>query len=60
LWYGVAQEGRVVRIMRKRLVRKSLDMIKELAAQEDKSAYNNFFESFGRQLKVTMLHTCTP
>jgi len=51
----ILQEGRVVRIMRKRLVRKSLDMIKELAAQEDKSAYNDFFESFGRQLKVGVI-----
>jgi len=51
----ILQEGRVVRIMRKRLVRKSLDMIKELAAQEDKAAYNDFFESFGRQLKVGVI-----
>eukprot|EP00240_Pyramimonas_obovata_P002496 CAMPEP_0118938622 /NCGR_PEP_ID=MMETSP1169-20130426/26548_1 /TAXON_ID=36882 /ORGANISM="Pyramimonas obovata, Strain CCMP722" /LENGTH=779 /DNA_ID=CAMNT_0006882621 /DNA_START=12 /DNA_END=2351 /DNA_ORIENTATION=- len=51
----ILQEGRVVRIMRKRLVRKSLDMMKAMAKEEDKSAYNTFFENFGRNIKVGVI-----
>ncbi len=51
----ILQESRVVRVMRKRLLRKSLDMIKEVADREDKKDYNTFWEAFGRNLKLGII-----
>ena len=51
----ILQESRVVRVMRKRLLRKSLDMIKEVAEREDKKDYNTFWEAFGRNLKLGII-----
>ncbi|KAI6686295.1 hypothetical protein NL676_032208 [Syzygium grande] len=48
----ILQESRVVRIMRKRLVRKTFDMIQELSESEDKEDYKKFWENFGRFLKL--------
>jgi heat shock protein beta len=51
----ILQESRVVRVMRKRLLRKTLDMIKEVAEREDKKDYNTFWEAFGRNLKLGII-----
>ncbi|KAG2584646.1 heat shock protein 90-5, chloroplastic-like [Panicum virgatum] len=48
----ILQESRIVRIMRKRLVRKTFDMIEELAEKEDKEDYKKFWESFGKFIKL--------
>ncbi|KAF9623576.1 hypothetical protein IFM89_003366 [Coptis chinensis] len=46
------QESRIVRIMRKRLVRKTFDMIQEIAEGENKEDYKKFWENFGKLLKL--------
>jgi len=51
----ILQESRVVRVMRKRLLRKTLDMIKELAEAEDTKKYDTFYEAFGRNLKLGII-----
>ncbi|WOK92645.1 heat shock protein 90-5, chloroplastic [Canna indica] len=48
----ILQESRIVRIMRKRLVRKTFDMIQELSESENKEDYKKFWESFGKLLKL--------
>jgi heat shock protein beta len=49
------QEGRVVRVMKRRLVRKTLDMLDDLSKAEDASAFNTFHENFGRNLKLGVI-----
>lgn len=46
----ILQESRIVRIMRKRLVRKTFDMIQDLA--ENKEDYRKFWENFGKFVKL--------
>ncbi|CAN0896240.1 Heat shock protein 90-5, chloroplastic [Linum grandiflorum] len=46
----ILQESRIVRIMRKRLVRKTFDMIQDLS--ENKEDYKKFWENFGRFVKL--------
>ncbi|KAL6844838.1 hypothetical protein ACP4OV_025497 [Aristida adscensionis] len=48
----ILQESRIVRIMRKRLVRKTFDMIQEIAEKDDKEDYKKFWESFGKFMKL--------
>lgn len=48
----ILQESRIVRIMRKRLVRKTFDMMQELAEREDKEDYKKFWENFGKFVKL--------
>ncbi|KAF3329727.1 heat shock protein 83-like protein [Carex littledalei] len=48
----ILQESRIVRIMRKRLVRKTFDMIQELSEKEDKEDYKKFWENFGKLIKL--------
>ncbi|XP_057961395.1 heat shock protein 90-5, chloroplastic [Malania oleifera] len=48
----ILQESRIVRIMRKRLVRKTFDMIQEIAEKENKEDYKKFWENFGKLLKL--------
>ncbi|XP_010528014.1 PREDICTED: heat shock protein 90-5, chloroplastic isoform X2 [Tarenaya hassleriana] len=48
----ILQESRIVRIMRKRLVRKTFDMIQEISGSENKEDYKKFWENFGRFLKL--------
>ncbi|KAJ3677522.1 hypothetical protein LUZ60_003246 [Juncus effusus] len=48
----ILQESRIVRIMRKRLVRKTFDMIQELAEKEDQEDYKKFWENFGKLIKL--------
>ncbi|PQQ17068.1 heat shock protein 90-5 chloroplastic [Prunus yedoensis var. nudiflora] len=48
----ILQESRIVRIMRKRLVRKTFDMIQEISESENKEDYKKLWENFGRFLKL--------
>ncbi|KMZ74338.1 Chaperone protein htpG family protein [Zostera marina] len=48
----ILQESRMVRIMRKRLVRKTFDMIDEIAKSEDNEDYKKFWENFGKLIKL--------
>lgn len=48
----ILQESRIVRIMRKRLVRKTFDMIQDLSESENKEGYKKFWENFGKFLKL--------
>ncbi|PIA63327.1 hypothetical protein AQUCO_00200977v1 [Aquilegia coerulea] len=48
----ILQESRIVRIMRKRLVRKTFDMIQDIADSENKEDYKKFWENFGKLLKL--------
>lgn len=48
----ILQESRVVRAMRKQLVKRSIDLISEIASREDKKDYETFWESFGRFIKL--------
>ncbi|GMH01828.1 hypothetical protein Nepgr_003667 [Nepenthes gracilis] len=48
----ILQESRIVRIMRKRLVRKTFDMIQEISENENKEDYKKFWENFGKFLKL--------
>ncbi|CAK8537092.1 unnamed protein product [Lathyrus sativus] len=48
----ILQESRIVRIMRKRLVRKTFDMIQDLSERENKEDYKKFWENFGRFIKL--------
>ncbi|CAK9142486.1 unnamed protein product [Ilex paraguariensis] len=45
-------DGELVRIMRKRLVRKTFDMIQELSESENKEDYKKFWENFGKFVKL--------
>jgi heat shock protein beta len=51
----ILQESRVVRVMRKRLLRKALDMIKEVSERPEKKDYDAFWEAFGRNLKLGII-----
>jgi heat shock protein beta len=58
----VLQESRVVRAIRKQLVRRSLDMLEEMAArpaeegmEEGGGAYATFWEAFGRYVKLGVI-----
>ncbi|KAJ7526014.1 hypothetical protein O6H91_17G077600 [Diphasiastrum complanatum] len=48
----ILQESRVVRMMKKRLVRKTFDMIDEIAKRENPEDYKKFWKSFGRHIKL--------
>ncbi|KAM3359300.1 heat shock protein 90-5, chloroplastic [Capsicum galapagoense] len=48
----ILQESRIVRIMRKRLVRKTFDMIQDLSESENKEDYKKFWENFGKFVKL--------
>ncbi|KAL2630130.1 hypothetical protein R1flu_014816 [Riccia fluitans] len=48
----ILQESRIVRIMKKRLVRKTFDMIEDIAKRENKEDYKNFWTNFGKNLKL--------
>lgn len=51
----ILQESRITRIMRKQLIKRSFDMIKDIAKREDKTDYNTFWESFGKNLKLGVI-----
>jgi heat shock protein beta len=52
----ILQKSKVLSIINKRLVRKSLDMIRDIAADtEDESKYIMFWNNFGKYLKVGVI-----
>ena len=63
----ILQESKVVRVMRKRLVRKSLDMVKELAEaaaaagapEEARKKWDTFWGAFGRNIKLGIIEDTT-
>jgi len=48
----ILQQTRALTIINKRLVRKSMDMIRDIEGDEDKSKYVEFWNNFGKYLKV--------
>ncbi|KAF5187215.1 Chaperone protein htpg [Thalictrum thalictroides] len=48
----ILQESRIVRIMRKRLVRKTFDMILGISMSKEREDYEKFWENFGKHLKL--------
>jgi len=51
----ILQKSKVLSIINKRLVRKSLDMFNELAEDEDSSKYIMFWNNFGKYIKVGVI-----
>jgi heat shock protein beta len=51
----ILQKSKVLNIINKRLVRKSLDMIQSIANDEDDSKYIMFWNNFGKYLKVGII-----
>jgi len=51
----ILQKSKVLTIINKRLVRKSLDMIKDLATAEEDGQYILFWNNFGKYLKVGII-----
>jgi heat shock protein beta len=51
----ILQKSKVLNVINKRLVRKSLDMIKELAEAEEDGQYILFWNNFGKYLKVGII-----
>jgi heat shock protein beta len=51
----ILQESRVVRVMRKRLLRKSLDLLAEIAARPEGKDYETLWDAFGRNLKLGVI-----
>jgi len=51
----ILQQSRVLRIISKRLVRKCVDMFKEIAGREDSTDYTKFWSQFGRYLKAGII-----
>jgi len=51
----ILQKSKVLNIINKRLVRKSLDMIRDIAEDEDESRYIMFWNNFGKYLKVGVI-----
>ena len=49
----ILQQSRVLRIISKRLIRKSLDMFNDIA--QDAEKYKNFFDNFGRYIKAGVI-----
>lgn len=48
----ILQESRVVRIMKKRLVRKTFEMIRRLSDSEKREDYEKFWDNFGKHIKL--------
>jgi len=48
----ILQKSKVLTVINKRLVRKSLDMIRDIEQDEDESKYIMFWNNFGKYMKV--------
>ncbi|KAF5832971.1 heat shock protein 90C [Dunaliella salina] len=48
----ILQESRITRVIRRQLVRRSLEMMENLASKEGGEDYKTFWEAFGRNLKM--------
>ena len=51
----ILQQSRVSRIMRKQLVKRTLDTIKGIKKREDSKDYDTFWEAFGKNLKLGVI-----
>ncbi|KAL6747087.1 heat shock protein 90C [Haematococcus lacustris] len=51
----ILQESRIVRVIRKQLVRRSLEMLDDLAKAEGGEDYKTFWEAFGRNIKIGVI-----
>jgi len=51
----ILQKSKVLSIINKRLVRKSLDMFRDIAEDEDASKYIMFWNNFGKYLKIGII-----
>eukprot|EP00252_Welwitschia_mirabilis_P018001 TRINITY_DN40147_c0_g1_i1.p1 TRINITY_DN40147_c0_g1~~TRINITY_DN40147_c0_g1_i1.p1 ORF type:complete len:801 (-),score=154.32 TRINITY_DN40147_c0_g1_i1:316-2718(-) len=51
----ILQESRIVRVMRKRLTKKTFEMILGISMSENKEDYKKFWENFGKNLKIGCL-----
>jgi heat shock protein beta len=50
----ILQESRIVRVIRKRLIRKTFDMLREIAGRDNED-YATFWDNFGRNLKLGVI-----
>ena len=46
------QQNKIMRVIKKNLVKKSLDLFKELSEDDDASKYQTFYEHFSKNLKL--------
>nr|QBY35568.1 heat shock protein 90C [Dunaliella salina] len=51
----ILQESRITRVIRRQLVRRSLEMMENLASKEGGEDYKTFWEAFGRNLKIGVI-----
>lgn len=51
----ILQENRIARVIKKQLLRRSIDMIEELTKRETPDDFNTFYESFGKRLKMGVI-----
>lgn len=51
----ILQKSKVLNIINKRLVRKSIDMFRDIMEDEDATKYINFWNNFGKYLKVGVI-----
>ncbi|KAG2453711.1 hypothetical protein HYH02_001923 [Chlamydomonas schloesseri] len=51
----ILQESRIVRVIRKQLVRRSIEMLEDLASKEGGEDYKTFWEAFGRNIKYGVI-----
>lgn len=48
----ILQEHRIVRLMKKRLIKKSFDLFNSIANSSNKEDYKKFYKSFGKYIKL--------
>lgn len=51
----ILQESRIVRVMRKRLLKKSFEMILGISLSENKEDYQKFWDNFGKNIKLGVI-----
>eukprot|EP00181_Compsopogon_caeruleus_P003982 CAMPEP_0184681272 /NCGR_PEP_ID=MMETSP0312-20130426/4219_1 /TAXON_ID=31354 /ORGANISM="Compsopogon coeruleus, Strain SAG 36.94" /LENGTH=782 /DNA_ID=CAMNT_0027131979 /DNA_START=202 /DNA_END=2550 /DNA_ORIENTATION=+ len=51
----ILQQSKVLRVISKRLIRKSLDMFQDIAGRDNKDEYKNFWKQFGRYIKAGII-----
>lgn len=49
------QQDKALNAIKKKLVRKSLELIKSVSDREDRTAYNKFYDAFGKSLKLGVI-----